>query len=260
MSSDLLCQDQETDSTSEREGGSDEETSSASEREGGSDKETNSASESEGGSDVGASGSDDANPGPVILPNDKTPFNSTPQFPKDKANLVKLELVNLVLEIGAPLHSFHKIAQWAARANSCSHIFKPDDCPHYKTYLKDLTKRLKLESLSQTMEDVLVAWGGRVKFPVFKFQAMFQSVIDDSRLCKELLTDWNNPSSIPPYDKDYLDEIHSMEWYHDTYKLYNIQDGTFVVLCGLIFSWTILMLPEMIARVSSVSFNHPLEF
>jgi hypothetical protein len=47
--------------------------------------------------------------------------------------------------------------------------------------------------------------------------------------------DWKNPSSIPPYDKDYLDEIHSAEWYHDTYKLYNIQDGMFVVLCGHIF-------------------------
>jgi hypothetical protein len=64
---------------------------------------------------------------------------------------------------------------------------------------------------------------------------MFQSLIDDPRLRKELLINWNNPSSIPPYDKDYLDEIHSTEWYHDTYKLYNIQDGTFVVLCRLIF-------------------------
>jgi hypothetical protein len=127
--------------------------------------------------------------------------------------------VNLVLEISAPLHSFHKIAQWAATANACGHIFKPDDCPHYKTYLKDLTKRLELESLSHTMEDVLVPWGGRVKFPVFEFRAMFQSLIDDPRLPKELLINWNNSSSIPPYDKDYLDEIHSAEWYHDTYKL-----------------------------------------
>jgi hypothetical protein len=72
------------------------------------------------------------------------------------------------------------------------------------------------------MEDVLVPWGGRVKFPVFEFRAMFQSLIDDPRLRKELLINWKNPSSIPPYDKDYLDEIHSAEWYHDTYKLYNI--------------------------------------
>jgi hypothetical protein len=86
------------------------------------------------------------------------------------------------------------------------------------------------------MEDVLVPWGGKVKFPVFEFQAMFQSLIDDPRLRKELLIDWNNPSIISPYDKDHLDEIHSMKWYHDTYKLYHIQDGMFVVLCGLIFS------------------------
>jgi hypothetical protein len=46
---------------------------------------------------------------------DETAFSSTPQFSKDQADLVKLELVNLLLEIGAPLHSFHKIAQWAAR-------------------------------------------------------------------------------------------------------------------------------------------------
>jgi hypothetical protein len=83
---------------------------------------------------VGASGSNDANPGPVILPNDKTAFSFTPQFPKDKANLVKLELVNRVVEIAAPLHLFHKIAQWATRANSRGHIFKPEDCPHYQTY------------------------------------------------------------------------------------------------------------------------------
>jgi hypothetical protein len=59
------------------------------------------------------------------------------------------------------------------------------------------------------MEDVIVPWGGRVKFPVFEFRAMFQSLIDDPWLGKELLIDWNNPSSIPPYNKDYLDEIHS---------------------------------------------------
>jgi hypothetical protein len=248
LSSDLLFQEdeqtdsvserQQGDSASEREGGSDKETDSASERDVGFDEETDSASESVDGAGVGTSGSSgsvDTNPGPVIPLNDETAFSSTPQFPKDQADLVKLELVNLVLEIGAPLHSFHKIAQWATRANACGHIFKPDDCPHYKTYLKDLTKRLELESLSHTMEDVLVPWGGRVKFPVFEFRAMFQSLIDDPRLCKELLINWNNPSSIPPYDKDYLDEIHSAEWYHDTYKLYNIQDGMFVVLCGLIF-------------------------
>jgi hypothetical protein len=39
------------------------------------------------------------------------------------------------------------------------------------------------------MEDVLVPWGGRVKFPVFEFQAMFQTLIDDPQLRKELLVD-----------------------------------------------------------------------
>jgi hypothetical protein len=248
LSSDLLFQEdeqtnsaserQQGDSASEREGGSDEETNSASERDVGFDEETDSASESVDEAGVGASGSSgsiDTNPSPVIPLNDETAFSSTPQFPKDQADLVKLELVNLVLEIGAPLHLFHKIAQLAARANACGHIFKPNNCPHYKTYLKDLTKRLELESLSHTMEDVLVPWGGRVKFPVFEFRAMFQSLIDDPRLHKELIINWNNPSSIPPYDMDDLDEIHSAESYHDTYKLYIIQDGTFVVLCGLIF-------------------------
>jgi hypothetical protein len=212
LSSDVLYQeDQQTgsvpegqgNSASEREGGSDEETNSSPERDVGFDEETDSTSESADGSGIGASGSIsdgsgvgasgsvsglvETNPGPAIPPNDETAFSSTPQFPKDQANLVKLELVNLVLEICAPLHSFHKIAQWATRANSCSHIFKPDDCPHYKTYLKNLTKRLKLESLSHTMEEVLVPWGGRIKFPVFEFWAMFQSLIDDPRLCKELL-------------------------------------------------------------------------
>jgi hypothetical protein len=144
LSSDLLFQeDEQTDSASdrqqgnsasERESGSDEETGSAYEMDIGFDEETDSASESVDGSGVGASGSIDTNPGPVIPLNAETAFSSTSQFPKDQANLVKLELVNLVLEIGAPLHLFHKIAQWAARANSCDHICKPNDCPHYKTY------------------------------------------------------------------------------------------------------------------------------
>jgi hypothetical protein len=128
LSTDLLCQEDEQinstseregNSTSEREGRSDEETNSASERDSEFDEETDSASESAVGSDVGASGSDDMNPGPVIPPNDETVFCSTLQFLNNQANLVKLELLNLVLEIGAPLHLFHKIAQWAARANSC---------------------------------------------------------------------------------------------------------------------------------------------
>jgi hypothetical protein len=139
LSSDLLCQEdeqtnsaserQQGNSASEREGGSDEETNSASERDVGFDEETDSASESAYGSGVGASGPIDTNPGPVIPPNDETAFSSTPQFPKDQADLVKLELVNLVLEIADPLHSFHKIAQWATRANSCGHIFKPTTAP-----------------------------------------------------------------------------------------------------------------------------------
>jgi hypothetical protein len=172
LSSDLLCQeDEQTDSASEREGasaperegGSDEETNSASERDIGFSEETDSTSEMADGSGIGASGSVgsiNTNPGPAIPPNDETAFSHTPQFPKDQANLVKLELVNLVLEIGAPLHLFHKIAQWAARANSCGHIFKPDDCPHYKTYLKDLTKRLELESLSHTRRACSIGWQG----------------------------------------------------------------------------------------------------
>jgi hypothetical protein len=141
LSSNLLCQEDEQsdsmserqgNSVSEREGGSDEETNSASERDVGFDKETDSTSESADGSGIGASGSVDTNPGPVILPNDETAFSSTPRCPKDQADLVKLELVNLVLEIGAPLHLFHKIAQWAARAtraNTCITYSNPMTAP-----------------------------------------------------------------------------------------------------------------------------------
>jgi hypothetical protein len=82
-----------------------------------------------------------------------------------------------------------------------------------------ITKLTKKTSLKDSNWTVLATqWkmclfhgGGSVKIPVFEFWAMFQSLIDDPRLCNELLIDWNNPSSNPPYDKDYLDEIHSME-------------------------------------------------
>jgi hypothetical protein len=122
LSSDLLFQeDEQTDSAyerqqgnsaSEREGGSDEETNSASKKDVGFDEETDSASESVDGAGVGASGSSgsiDTNPGPVIPLNDETAFSSTPQFPKDQADLVKLELVNLVLEIGAHFICFTRL-------------------------------------------------------------------------------------------------------------------------------------------------------
>jgi hypothetical protein len=62
--------------------------------------------------------------GPVLIPNQETAFTTTPLFPKDKADLVKVELVNLVSETGAPLHPFSQVAQWAARANSCDPNFK----------------------------------------------------------------------------------------------------------------------------------------
>jgi hypothetical protein len=38
------------------------------------------------------------------------------------------------------------------------------------------------------------------------------------------------------------------KWYHDTYQQYAIGDSTFVVLCGLIFSFSILTLLEMMIR------------
>jgi hypothetical protein len=76
--------EREGNSTSKREGGSDKETNSTSERDGGFDEETDSAPESADGSDIVASGSDDTNPGPVILPNDKTAFCSTLHFPRSK--------------------------------------------------------------------------------------------------------------------------------------------------------------------------------
>ncbi len=59
LSSELLCQDEETNSESDC-------------------QDTPGTNIGASGSDIGASGSDDANPGPVILPNDKTTFSSTP--------------------------------------------------------------------------------------------------------------------------------------------------------------------------------------
>jgi hypothetical protein len=39
------------------------------------------------------------------------------------------------------------------------------------------------------------------------------------------------------------------KWYHDTYQQYAIaDDSTFVVLCGLIFFFSILTLLEMVIR------------
>jgi hypothetical protein len=85
------------------------------------------------------------------------------------------------------------------------------------------------------MEDVLVPWGGRVKFSVFQFWAMFQSLVDDPRLHKKLTGTIHQVS----LHMIRITLIRSIPWngimIHTSFS-YNIQDGMFVVLCGLLFS------------------------
>ena len=135
-------------------------------------------------------------------------------------------------DIGAPLSAFPKFLTLAAEANTRGHQFT-NQFPCYDTVIWLLTSRLGLEQLKHRMESVIVPGSGRVHFPVFDFWAMVLSLLDDPRICPHLLINWENPSSILPFDIEFLDDIHSANWYHETHKIH-ITAGTNQVLMGII--------------------------
>jgi hypothetical protein len=84
------------------------------------------------------------------------------------------------------------------------------------------------------MESMVAPWAGCISFPIFEFEAMFHSLIDDPQIRDHLLIDWDKPSAIPDFAKGWLNEVHSARWYRRTHCL-KIKTGSNKVLCGIIF-------------------------
>jgi hypothetical protein len=162
-----------------------------------------------------------------------TEFTESTEFPKGVSDLVQLKLCNLLHSIDAPLGAFPLIKQWAAEAQMMGHNFQEDADKKYVTYVNSLSKRLGLDYLKHKMVNVNVPWGGFVSIPVFDFEPMFLSILDDRRIRDNLLIVWADPSARPPYDPEYYDEIHSANWYARTHAAMQTR-GSSAVLCGLI--------------------------
>jgi hypothetical protein len=128
--------------------------------------------------------------------------------------------------------------------------------PHYKTYLKDLTKRLKLESLSHTMKMCLFHGVAGSSFlylnsrPCFPKSHWWPKAVQGA-------TNWLEQSiKYPSLWQGLLwwDSFCRMiSWYIQALQH---SGGHICSSLQTHFSWTILMFPEMTARVSIVYFSH----
>jgi hypothetical protein len=77
--------------------------------------------------------------------------------------------------------------------------------------------------------------GGTVSFPIFQFESMFLSLIDDPRIKDHLLLNWEDPLLLPTFDSGSLDEIHSGMW-HQCTSAKLLMTNSNEVLCGIILA------------------------
>jgi hypothetical protein len=130
------------------------------------------------------------------------------------------------------LYAYNSILKWGQEAYAKGYTF-PVTALKYNAFMSDLAKRLELDHLSYTVTTIEKAGGGTLSFPTFNFEAMFVSLLDDTRIQQHLLINWDDPSKPPPFNKKELDEIHSGSWHRKTSSklLTTIND----ILCGIIF-------------------------
>jgi hypothetical protein len=162
----------------------------------------------------------------------KYEFVAEHKFPANVDDEVHVELVQMCRRIGAPLYAYNNILKWAQEAHVKGYTF-PLTAPKYNSFMTDLAKRLELDHLSHTVATIVQAGGGTMSFPTFNFEAMFLSLLDDTRIQPHLLINWDDPSKPLLFNKKELDEIHSGCWHSLTSSklLTAIND----ILCGVIF-------------------------
>jgi hypothetical protein len=120
--------------------------------------------------------------------------------------------------------------KWAQEAHAKGYAF-PLTAPKYNSFMTDLAKRLELDHLSHTVATIVQDGRGTLSFPTFNFEAMFLSLLDDTRIQPHLLINWDDPSKPPVFNEKELDEtIHSGCWHPLTSSklLAAIND----ILCG----------------------------
>jgi hypothetical protein len=94
---------------------------------------------------------------------------------------------------------------------------------------------LNVEDYVHKTSTVNAPGGGMVSFPVFQFESMFLSLMDDPRIKDHLLLNWDDLSSPATFVSGSLDEIHSGMWHqHTTAKL--LRTNSNEVLCGIILA------------------------
>jgi hypothetical protein len=109
------------------------------------------------------------------------------------------------------------------------------DAPHYRTFLASLKKRLNVEDYNHKTRTINAPGGGMVSFPVFQFESMFLSLMDDPRIKDHLLLNWDDLSSPPTFVSGSLDEIHSGMW-HQLTSAKLLRTNSNEVLCGIILA------------------------
>lgn len=161
-------------------------------------------------------------------------FYEETSFPAGVDDVVHVGLVDLCRRIKAPLYAYNEILHWAQDAKVQGYSFPPD-APHYSSFMSNLKRRLNVEDYVHKTKTVKAAGGGTVSFPVFDFESMFLSLVDDPRIKGHLLINWELPSAPPPFESGSLDEIHSGMWYERTLaKL--VSPNSNDVLCGIILA------------------------
>ena len=161
-------------------------------------------------------------------------FYEEETFPAGVDDVVHVGLAQLCRKIKAPLYAYNEILHWAQSAKVQGYSF-PADAPHYRTFLASLKKRLNVEDYAHKTSTVNAPGGGTVSFPVFQFESMFLSLMDDPRIKDHLLLNWDDPSSPPTFVSGSLDEIHSGMWHQRTSaKL--LRTNSNEVLCGIILA------------------------
>jgi hypothetical protein len=159
-------------------------------------------------------------------------FYEEANFPTGVDDVVHVSLADLCHRIKAPLYAYNKILRWAQDANAQGYSF-PINAPQYSTFISNLKKRLLVKDYVHHTITVKAAGGGMVSFPIFDFQSMFLSLIDDPRIKGNLLINWDDPSAPPPFDSGFRDEIHSGMWHEQTSaKLLTSNSND--ILCGII--------------------------